>query len=51
MKNFGNKKIGTHSEPKSVNNGKSLRFYLKSKEDFQSFKNAFSIELPNLQYL
>ncbi len=48
---FWEQKIGSHSEPKSVNNGKSLRFYLKSKEDFQSFKDAFSIELPNVQYL
>ena len=48
---FWKQKIGVQSEPKPVNNGKSLRFYLKSQENFESFKNAFTNELPEVQYL
>ena len=47
---FWRKKMGSNADPKAVNNGKSLRFYLKTKKNFQSFKDAFSNDLLKVQF-
>ena len=47
---FWTGKIGDHAQAKVVNNGKSLRFYLRTKKDFEAFMDAFEKELIEVQF-
>ena len=43
-------KIGSHIDLKQVKRGTCLRFYLKEKEDFDNFENAFQSDLASVTF-
>jgi len=48
---FWNREIGPQAEAEPVNDGKALRFYLSSSEDFSRFSKIIREKIENLEFI